>query len=149
MEPYAPRHIEFRGQRRFRGWRLKVYSIALTSAPVDLAEFETAFQAAELSLPDPDAESGRPGLGILIAHQGKTGDYTVLGWWNHENELPLQIWVRRSRSEGWRPAEAGESVCVWDLQVIWHERQAWISAMLAPAGPDADAYLQATDIRVG
>ena len=69
----------------------------------------------------------------------------VLRWWDRENELPIRVWV--AEQDGgpprWRPAQGSESVCVWDLDVIWHERQASVRTLLAkhPA-PDADsAYL--------
>ena len=28
--------------------------------------------------------------------------------------------------------EKGESICIWDLQVLWHERQAYIDTVLSP-----------------
>jgi len=142
MHPYAPRPIRFEGLARpVKGWTIKRYGIAYGDAPVDWSGFVPALSLAEAALPMPDVESGRPGLGFVIAHQGRTGDYLVLAWWDHENELPLRIWVRRDRAEAWRPAEHGESVCVWDLEVIWAERQAWVEAMMAPPGPDRHAYL--------
>ena len=116
---------------------------------MDWAGFEPALSAAEESLPEPDHSQGRPGLGMLIAHQGLAGDYVVLGWWNHENELPLMVWVRRSRSEPWRPGIEGESVCVWDLEVIWEERQAWVETMLSAADSDPEAYLAFVAPRFG
>ena len=141
MEPFAPRDIAFHGARLGGAWTLKVYSIVYGDAPLDWAGFEHGIRGAELALPDPDLDAGRPGLGVLIAHQGRTGDYVVLGWWNSENELPLEIWVRRDRTDPWRRAESGESACVWDLEVLWEERQAWIRAMLSADGGGSEAYL--------
>jgi hypothetical protein len=94
------------------------------------------------ALPEPDPAAGRPGLGILIAHQGLTGDYTVLAWWDSENELPIRVWVRRDgeSDRGWRPAQGGESVCVWDLEILAAERDAWVDTMMSSAGPDPAAY---------
>ena len=38
----------------------------------------------------------------------------------------------------------GPVACIWDAAVIAHERQAWVSCVLAnPDGPDLDAYLNA------
>jgi hypothetical protein len=141
MEPFAERDIRFEGVRTGDGWSLKVYAVRYGPDPLDRDAFDDALERARATLPPPDAGEGRPGLGFFIAHQGRTGDYGVLGWWNHENELPLAIQVRRSRDEPWRAAEAGESFCVWDLEVIWAERQAWVETMLARGGPDGEAYL--------
>lgn len=79
-----------------------------------------------------------------MEHRGAGADYVVLGWWDRENELPTRVVVREHASEApWRPARASESFCVWDLQVIGFERDAYVSTVLAPdAGPDAvEAYL--------
>jgi hypothetical protein len=141
MEPFAEREVLFREVRRHGGWSLKVYSVRHGSEAMDWEGFDAAYAPAVESLPAPDLEAGRPGLGFFIAHQGRTGDYAVLGWWNRENELPLKISVRRDRNEPWRPAAEGESICIWDLEVIWEERQAWIETMLSPAGPNGEAYL--------
>lgn len=141
MEPFAPRRIEFVGMREPTSWKLKLYSVVYGSGPVDWKSFEAGLQLAERALPKPDPACGRPGLGFLIAHQGRTGDYVVLCWWEAENELPIRVWVRRTRDECWRPGEGGESVCVWDLEVIWSERQAWVETMLARSGSDAELYM--------
>jgi hypothetical protein len=61
----------------------------------------------------------------------------VLGWWDRDNELPLRVFVRDTADgEGWRAARGSESVCVWDLQVIWAEREAYVATVM---GADADA----------
>lgn len=63
----------------------------------------------------------------------------MLGWWARENELPLRVVVRYPGSDDaqWRLARGEESVCVWDLQVIAHERDAWVATLMS--GADADA----------
>ena len=106
---------------------------------MDWKDFEPAIEMALETLPEPDPAEGRPGLGLLIAHQGKTGDYLVIGWWSQENELPLGVWVRRELDD-WRPAVRGESVCVWDLEILWEERQACVATMMSEAG-EPDEYL--------
>jgi hypothetical protein len=141
MTPYAPRDIRFHDLRHVQGWTLKRYAIRLDPATTtEWDDFAPALELAERTLPPPDREAGRPGFAFVIAHAGRGADYLVLGWWNHENELPLAIWVRKD-DQPWRAAERGESVCVWDLEVIWHERQAWVRWMLGPAGPDPARYL--------
>jgi len=142
METYAPREIRFRSLRTSGPWTLKLYSVRYGDRPIDWAGFEVGLELAMRSLPEPDAEAGRPGLGALIAHQGRTGDYVVLLWWDHENELPTRLWIRRSPDEAWRPAVVGESFCVWDLEVMWAEREAWIATMLSAGGQNRRDYLE-------
>jgi hypothetical protein len=147
VQPYAPRPIRFLGLTHHGGWTLKTYSVIHGDRPLDRARFRGGFKLAMDALPEPDPAAGRPGLGILIAHQGLTGDYTVLAWWDHENELPIRLWVRRAADPAWRPAQGGESVCVWDLELIGAERQAWVDTMMSPRGPAPDAYLDRVDAR--
>ena len=139
MHPYAPRDTRFAGLRTANGWTLKQYQIAFEPG-ADWGGFSGAAELADRSLPMPDPAAGRPGYGFTIAHAGRGADYFVLGWWNAENELPLSVWVRRDGND-WRPARDGESICVWDLEVIWHERQAWVQWMLNEKAPDPTAYL--------
>lgn len=141
MEPFAPRRVQALPLRRAGGWRLKTYSIAYGAGAPDGPGFEPGVDAALRALPSPDEARGCPGLGMLILHQGRTGDYVVLAWWDRENELPVRVFVRRDRAEAWRAARGDESFCVWDLEVLWAERQAWVETMLTPGGGGAEAYL--------
>ncbi len=82
-------------------------------------------------LPAPAATAKRVGVGFLVLHRGRGADYVLLGWWDNENEMPLRQLVRdhapRSR---WRRPRSEESVCVWDLEVIWAERNAYVGTAL-------------------
>lgn len=140
MHPYEPRPIRFHEIREHRGWRLKVYSIVYEAASINWARFQPGVELALDGLPEPARAEGRPGVGFVIAHQGRNADYLVLGWWDRENELPLRVFVRDE--DGWRPARGGESFCVWDLQVLWWERGAYVDTMMNPATSDpVAAYL--------
>ena len=143
MQPFRPRPVRFHGLRHREGWRLKLYSITHDGAPAELAGFEDGIARAAEALPLPAVAAGRPGAGFVIAHAGRSAAYVVLGWWDHENELPLRVWVRPAAGDGaWRPAEGGESFCVWDLQVLWFEREAYVATVLAEGHPDpVRAYL--------
>ncbi|HEX2093243.1 MAG TPA: hypothetical protein VHG28_12625 [Longimicrobiaceae bacterium] len=143
MHPYLPRPIRHHGLRRHAGWRLKVYSIAFGAAPLDWIAFEPGLDLALAALPTPAATGERPGVGFLIAHRGRNADYLVLGWWDRENELPVRVFLRTPDEPGWRPARGSESFCVWDLQVIGFEREAYVSTVLSDSGADGvAAYLE-------
>jgi hypothetical protein len=75
----------------------------------------------------------------------------VLAWWDNENELPLRVFVRELEGDSqWRAARGVESFCVWDLQVIAFERDAYVATLLA-GSPDVAgatrAYLGAALVR--
>jgi len=138
--PFEPRPVDFLGLREARGFRLKLYSVVYGGGRLDLPRFERALPMLEDALPQPAETEGRPGLGFAIFHQGRSGDYAVLGWWDNENELPTRVFVREG--EQWRGANERESFCVWDLEVVWTERQAYVETMLAgPEGGGVEAYL--------
>ena len=79
---------------------------------------------------------------VAIEHHGATGDYLVVGWWDRENELPTRVYYRGP--DGWRAAAGGESFCVWDLRVMWWEREAYVATVLSGRADGAEAYLAAT-----
>lgn len=143
MHPYAPRPIVPDGVLAHDGWRLKRYRITAGDAPADRAAFDEGAAILLAALPSPACTEARAGLGFLILHRGRGADYAVLGWWDRENELPTRVAVREQKSDAaWRPARASESFCVWDLQVIGFERDAYVDTVLRDGDPTAaDEYL--------
>lgn len=139
--PYAPRPILWLGLHEAHGLRLKRYGVDGGFAPFDPDRFAGGIELAEAALPSPAVDGGRPGAGFLILHQGR-GDYVVLGWWDRENELPLRVFVKHGAEAEWRPADTTESVCVWDIEILWREREAYVRTVLA--GGSVDEYLART-----
>lgn len=143
--PYIARPIRYLGLAEPNGFRLKQYAILYGGGPFREDDFAAGMHLALEALPAPAVTTMRPGVGFAIAHQGNGADYVVLAWWDNENELPLRVFVRPQTAGGaWRPARGGESVCVWDLEVIGFERRAYVQTLLN--GGDAEAYLA---IRMG
>ena len=132
----------FREVRLFGDWRLKLYSIVYGDGEIDWPAYNDVWALLAETLPTPAVTEQRPGVGFVIAHQGNSVHYLVTGWWDRQNELPFRIWVRGfDPGDRWRTAEGAESVCVWDLAVIWYERGAYVETMLAAGAPGTDAYL--------
>lgn len=139
FRPYAPRPVQFTGVVEHAGYRLKQYTIVY-AGPFRTDDFAEGLRLALAELPAPAVTAERPGVAFAIAHQGNGADYVVLGWWDRENELPLRVFVREKTPAGaWRPASGAESVCVWDLEVIWFEREAYVRTVLA--GGEVAGYL--------
>lgn len=138
--PFAPRPRAAGPVLEVDGWRLKSYGIARDGRIVLPRHEDEVVAMAGGVLPDPDPEGGRPGVGWLILHRGADVDYAVLGWWDRENEMPVRVWVRED-SGAWRGARDGESFCVWDLEIIAWERNAWVRHVLDGARGDVGAYL--------
>lgn len=140
--PYAPRATGFHGVIERAGHRLKAYSVRYGDPPFDRAAYGEGLEMALGSLPEADPDAGRPGLGFVIVHRGRGMDYVVLAWWDRENELPVRVFVREGDG-AWRPAGGSESFCVWDLEIVAAERDAYVATVLAGAGGGGpEAYLE-------
>jgi len=139
FDGYQPRPLAFLGVQDVAGYRLKRYSIRFGDAPLEMAKFDQGWQLVPTLLPQPAVSTDRPGIGFAILHQGRTGDYLILSWWDRQNELPTRILYRDA--SGWRRAEGGESFCVWDLRVMWWEREAYINSVLAGRSNAVECYL--------
>lgn len=141
MQPFATRPIRFLRVHDSAGWKIKLYSIVYGDAWFSEGEFEPGLKLALASLPDPAVTPSRAGVGFCVLHRGNGADYVVLGWWDRENELPTRIFVRPHNEQAFRPAKGSESFCVWDLQVMGFERDAYVSTLLARPALGAEAYL--------
>jgi hypothetical protein len=145
-EPFSPRPVMTRGVRDVKGYRLKEYAILYGQDRLSIGQFELGLPAVFGALPQPAVTRTRPGAGILILHQGRGARYIVLGWWDNENELPLKIWTQPRDACGapWLPATTSQSVCVWDLELLNFERNAYVERVLSCTGaPDVESYLTA------
>lgn len=138
---FEPRPTRFLGALPRFDWRIKRYAIHLPDQSFDEARFDDGVRLATATLPREAVTEARPGAAILILHQADRLDYAVLAWWDRENELPIHVWMRENK-DAWRAARDGESVCVWDLDVIRGERDLYIRHVLSrPDAPDIEAYL--------
>jgi hypothetical protein len=136
---YQPRPLGFLGVESVGGHRLKVYAIWYGDKSFDPGRFRGGWELAKPALPQPNAAAGRPGVGFAILHQGVTSDNFILCWWDGHIDLPTRVYV--GGPEGWRPAAGGESFCVYDLRVIWWEREAYVTTVLAGRQAGVEAYL--------
>ena len=132
--PYAPRPIQHLCVHEHAGYLIKLYSIVYGNESLDRATYDECLTVALNDLPQPAVTRYRPGVGFAILHQGRGWHYLVLSWWDNENELPQRIWVRERNEPAvrWRRAAPHQSICVWDLQVIWFEREQYVKHVLAP-----------------
>lgn len=139
--PFAPREMVFRGVSAHVDWRMKCYDIVCDhSCAPDDAAWISGEALAFAALPAPAVSANRPGVAIKIRHAGRDVLYLVLAWWDNQNELITQTWVRLSPGDVWKPGADAHSFCVWDLEILWHERNAFVRHVLAER-PDLDAYL--------
>jgi hypothetical protein len=141
MRAYEPRDTTLLRVLRPGDWQLKLYSIALDGTVFDESRFAGGLEFALHALPSPARTPERPGVGFCILHQGRGADYVVVAWWDRENELPIRVFVKSVDDAEWRAARGSESVCVWDLEVIGFERNAYVSFVLTTSTQSIEQYM--------
>jgi len=146
--PYAARTFSAAPGSRHGGWSIKRYYVHLPGERLDVDAFRAPEALSHAALPSRARAAGRAGVAFTIGHQGRDRKYFVLGWWDNENELPLRVWVCEGHGAKprWRPARDGESVCVWDLDIVWFERRMYVRHVMAHR-PDGGRYLRSVHRR--
>lgn len=110
----------------------KIYTIAKHDGPVAQAPFHErlAHVKASRSLPWPQTAH------FAIFHEG-TSPYLVLCWWGNDNELFTSVSVLTQ--EGWAERPDLYSFCLYDMEVMWEERNAYIDTVDC-ADPSLQSY---------
>lgn len=112
---------------------IKLYTISASGQLVDTAAYHA--RLAEVKHSRPIDWAGTPAFAIF--HDGAGMAYLVLCWWGNDNELFTSVSVRID--EGWVEDANRFSFCLWDLEVIWHERNAFIDTLYS-GKPDIQRY---------
>lgn len=148
IEPYANRPTWPIEVRDFHGWALKVYGIragvpGVASLPPSVqaaaVDHLSGFLEQNPSVVDPDHERN----GFAIIHQGSEAVWLLLDLWR-DDILHQFLWsAPLSAPTEFREAEMrGNPVCVWEIEVVKHERDAWVEHVLSrPSSPDYHGYL--------
>jgi hypothetical protein len=142
-EKFQPRSVQFHEACEFSGWLMKIYSVVYGDNLFEWKVFEEFLPTALSTLPQPAVTESRPGVGFVIAHQGRGMNYLILNWWDNENELFNRVFKRTfGNGEHWHLATEGETTCVWDLEVIWFEREAYVNTVLKADSQNIQFYLR-------
>lgn len=112
---------------------IKIYTISASGRDVDQSAFAVQLAAMKTRVPIDWSEA--PAFAIF--HEGAGALYLVLVWWGNDNELFIRVAVREPG--GWVSDMSRYSFCLWDLEIMWHERQFFIDTIYC-AEPDLAAY---------
>lgn len=130
---WSPRPTRSTGTVEAGSAQLKFYEMSVDGRPVPQDVLGSARQAAEALL----TEEAETRFGYVICHHGTEATWLSIDRW--EEELLHHSLLR---------AEAGSIVfeprtpdrpcyCVWELEVVDHERRAWTRHVLADQDPGA------------
>jgi hypothetical protein len=140
---YKTRPVRDIGIINHESWIIKVYSISAkhTMVPNELVDLAQGQLSEWLKMGN---EHSNYKIAILIIHEGVDGIFTLLNWWIDENTIQNQVFFSSYDEPGVYKglSEKGIVACVWELAVLWHERNAWIKHVLKKNDqPDWEGYV--------
>ncbi|MFE5793151.1 hypothetical protein ACFQ8C_11320 [Streptomyces sp. NPDC056503] len=148
---YSPRLVKALPPVHAHGRALKAYVMfADPERAGDLPKPEWLERHAASVLGGPPVEGDHP-AGFLILHHGAEGTYLLVSQW-YDADM-LKHWVRGAAvaADGTTDfvplAERDLIACVWELEIVKFERDAWVNTVLArgDTGQDSlDAYMETT-----
>jgi hypothetical protein len=110
------------------GWLVKPYVVTAIGVRWNDGQVESARTVAERQLGF-DRALGGLGLAVAILHLGMDGVYLVVQSWIADYQARLAIFTGVEAGD-LRPAPLGLGPCVWEQEVLAHERQAYVTHIL-------------------
>ena len=142
---YKPRPVKFLEVLEYNGWHVKVYSISAKKQIVDTSIIENAKKHLSSWLSNNlDYQHRNYKIATLILHEGSYGIYAIINWWSDEDMLQLYVYFADydNPKKFTLFSDKGMVTCVWEMAVLWHERNAWVKHVLQKStSPEIDKYL--------
>jgi len=129
---YKPRKIESNLNWSDRD-KIKIYTVSESGEPVDKNKY--LIQLERIKKSKTVNWSATPAF--VIFHEAVSAYYFVLAWWGNDNELLTHVTVEIG--DGWIHDPDKYSFCVWDLEIMWAERNFFIESVYC-GKPDIDDY---------
>lgn len=146
MEEYKPRKIEFKEIIETEDWSIKTYTISQNgdfNHPKFYKEVKT--QLPKWLSMENSFDSSNDKIGFLILHSGTGGIFSLINWWVGKNMLNTHIFITNPKETKDFTKVSGDGLapCIWDLDIINHERISWRDSILKQASnPNYQGYLK-------
>jgi len=133
MIPYKERQIRFKEMIEIKSWKVKIYTIS------KIGEFNhpVFYKNAIQQLPDwlemkNSFNSDHGNVAFLILHSVTEGIFTLINWWVDMYMLNTHIFLSNPDIPDVFNKISGDGLapCVWELEVINHERVSWTNNVL-------------------
>ncbi|MEP2058391.1 MAG: hypothetical protein ABJJ05_11330 [Maribacter litoralis] len=145
MEKYKPRTIQFREIERIEEWQIKVYTISKEGNFKNEDFYKNVINMLPRWLKQENGfDNTNDKIGFLILHSGTEGIFSLINWWVGKNMLNTQIFLTLYNDVHQFKKISGQGLapCVWELEVINHERISWTNNILKTAKPQYLNYLK-------
>ncbi|WP_445955602.1 hypothetical protein [Yeosuana sp.] len=133
MKGYKTRKIQFKEIISSENWKIKVYTIS----KIGVFNHETFYKNVLKKLPEwltlkNGFDDSNDKIAFLIVHSGTEGIFTLINWWVGKNMLNTHIFLTNHGQTNTfkKVSGAGLSPCVWELEIINHERISWTNNIL-------------------
>jgi len=145
MLDYKPREINFIEVLSVSpSWKLKVYFINEVDEILrgKYEEIKT-FLPKWLDMGN-SFNNTHDSIGFLIIHKAKEGIFYLINWWVGRNMLNGQIFFSSYEKPNTFQHLSGDGLisCVWEMEVINHERVSWTEHVLKNSKPNFEKYLK-------
>lgn len=144
MQQYQKRPVRFLGIDECNGWRVKIYSISVRSQVVNTTLTENAKQYLSQWLENISEKDDHINIATLILHEGNEGNFAIVSRWTGENMMQIHVYFSSEENSNSFSFFSGNGIvtCVWEMAVLWFERNAWVEHVLQKsAKPDYEKYL--------
>jgi hypothetical protein len=147
FEQYKPRKINFIETVSIHNSTIKIYTITHQLKFGSNETLKSAINELPIWLTDIE-NSNLPthNNAFLIVHEAKEGVLILFNWWTDGEMVETKIYYSNYKSPNKIEASIFDSkalVCIWELEIFYHERKAWIKYVLENSKkPDFKSYSQ-------
>ena len=145
MKSYSFRKIIFKEIIEINNWKIKVYTIT-KQTEFNHTEFYNQVKneiSGWLKMKN-SFNSDNDKIGFLIVHVATEGIFSIINWWVGKNMLNTHIYITDFEQPYKFKKISGDGLapCIWELEVINHERLSWTSKVLKQEpNPDFQGYI--------
>jgi hypothetical protein len=145
---YKKRYIQFVEQLDISTWHIKAYTISENEIFKSNITYREAKNRLLQWLEDLNSFNGHhENNAFLILHEASEGVFILINTWVGNNMLQTHIYLSKYDSTNEFEKISGDGLfgCVWELEIINHEKNAWIKHILKnPISPNYKLYQEET-----
>ena len=146
MVKYRSRKIQFRELIEINDWKIKIYTISKIGDFNHEIFYQNVLKKfPEWLLVDNGFDSSNDRTAFLILHSASEGILSIINWWVGKNMLNINIYNTdpEKPNEFEKISGNGLAPCVWELEIINHERISWLNNILKKEPkPNFKKYLE-------
>jgi hypothetical protein len=125
--PYHPRDTRMLSIHACCGWRLKTYEVCFGRRSIPSDQVARTLTFVDNNVPWPPTSGSRHQAGFVIIHRGHDAMWLMVHVWKSDILTQFAYQAPLSNPIDFIPLRSdGQCSCVWELEVIKHERDAWV-----------------------